>query len=1728
MTFSSFVQSFAWYSVDVVQGGYSVTSTSFGAIRAFLAQIWAYKFGISIIALLFLSNIVFISYQTEIMTTSDIFYECGLMPLCDWISNFVTVTLKNIYVWLIERTNDIIAYMRQCITDAVEQIGDIGDADEIFTLNGLTEVMDIVWDAVVCISEYAYKVPSIRVRYLTDFFQPIFEWLICGANVCEDLIYVIIRGTIFSEDCTWCKDFDPHKNCPLVANAAPGITPDCENNCHNFEQEFYGCTATFIDAFFDAIEPVINWNPGHFFDDLFDALACIVSLYKRPFFAITGLLTGCIDIEDIEHQLVAWMEDTVLCWGELIIVISDGEIEEFFVFAFKWLFSAIQSIIDSVTLIVDCGDEPNFTNCINDYPSNCEENGLIATGGLETCYDVIVDCWDDPVNVLMEPLFFIDFFDIFRIIPVIIDTVVCPFYNLVECMSRLPSNCDFACLANGFKCLANFFNILEIFSTATDGALWLFGAYMDTVDDLVSTVNKLIKEVNSLAKAIEDIWADINPFKKKKHIHESSEFMENISNNNNTIGFYKNGKNRRTLDDIEQIRKSAIQSKGYYNNIKLRLETESELQRQIKIFEQRLDIFDILLLPQNNEDECFKNIYFNEFGDRYAIMKLEYKQKCDIGYHLKKFIICFIDGGVCNMDAYDYDKLIFYEYNNYLMEDSLVFYADYIWVKVLNNLGIEYDEQCYEKLNQGHPLKYLRDNKAYYNLCMKKYMKANNGQISYKALNLNLHQKHINSIKNENNQITKFDYKSKGTFLTNLVDMNSLVQNGNYKDENELMLYFIKGFNERIQETKEKLNGKSVIQYIVDKMYNRYTNSEYAKIIKEYNIKRELLKNYYFDEPYDRVAFETYRDEINALIYYNGTDPMPNTEEHDKLQKQLLMNELFKIKDVFYASQEPRRIGCSKYNNVFKHCRKGHRYNTSPSKYSNSADSSLINKFQSDSMVEINLNDNDIFDHENMESAPTREMIESYNNWKKEKMKQHKAAQKIRHAASIVYNSTKDYNITKVISFIDHNFRTNIKDWNVIKIPYAIFHSMNYGQYKELVQWFQGQKAYSIDKSFHDVPKEEEGGEEEEINYEKVESKMENNLKKIKEIKGYIPSPILGWKTHKVKPFINSYYNNYTIFNLSKLENEQEEMNTTYFGISYNKIRNVISSINKTDDKITTDYYNVTFILSNGTTVTKQYVTSFFNFNDAIITAIDWTISLFSGLENYVKNVYDNFVDSLANLDYQEYAESNIIDYIKFLLTCHVPENYDGTYLYNPLCFPFLPEDILDWIQYVPNSRIPLQIPWPEELIKTPCVNVYNGEHGLLDYRQSNNCPNNDGFTRPFCDSTPQCDYCQKEYYTCKAIGFQNDALDPFLYLFATLPSLLNYLYFGTMPIRTAQFIAISMSLFTVFYIGPFVVIVIIILMFLFWGISILTPVMPVAFVVFAFTILAFLYFQALLNLVAFFYTLIVIFLITWVLFFLFQVNPFNVNIIQAAIDTTNWINVTPPFSTVLPDLTFLVTRFERFNYGFGEIPYVDTFCFIWNYGNFFAGLVIALVSYYILYLLAMAGWFSGTLITSFFSRWKAGRNSSQYQNNVSGFTSTPGGDDGFGVVPTPNLLNIAQAVNSNANDNFESKRTNIIIPKSGYDPEVNSYASKNNNNKKFDNNNNNNNNHDGYDNIIHHTAVIPRVDRVDLFPQETNHNNSNNNNISIGNNNNNNNNNNNKKQKKSNSNENATKQKTS
>lgn len=404
-----------------------------------------------------------------------------------------------------------------------------------------------------------------------------------------------------------------------------------------------------------------------------------------------------------------------------------------------------------------------------------------------------------------------------------------------------------------------------------------------------------------------------------------------------------------------------------------------------------------------------------------------------------------------------------------------------------------------------------------------------------------------------------------------------------------------------------------------------------------------------------------------------------------------------------------------------------------------------------------------------------------------------------------------------------------------------------------------------------------------------------------------------------------------------------------------------------------------------------------FDANQVIYDITDALLQLFFGITgDPVNSAVDSIINFWSDVDLEEVITVDLVAFLNDYFTCAIPENIDGTELYSPWCVLLLPETLFDLFKLVPNEDFPLQIQWPDELILTNCTNIYNGDNNLFNFSLSDNCLENDGQERPFCQD---CDYCEREYRSCRMASclFDNgtrvnadtlceaaggtqlnggcflpsgevlgvlelceflggefergigDVLDTILYIIAVIPRFFDEFFDGGISVFTLEdvygvyigIVAIGLLL-SLFGFIVYVLVVGLTHIPVWTFCKVIGDKLPFGLILLVITVLILFLIPQLSVYFLIPFSILILLSLLWVASLLITFPGFaeSANIIQALIDAVKILDK----SVLLFWINFqpLLFRLDQFNYGTGPIPDIDTFCIAWTFAN--AGLLVLIL----------------------------------------------------------------------------------------------------------------------------------------------------------------------------------------
>lgn len=441
----------------------------------------------------------------------------------------------------------------------------------------------------------------------------------------------------------------------------------------------------------------------------------------------------------------------------------------------------------------------------------------------------------------------------------------------------------------------------------------------------------------------------------------------------------------------------------------------------------------------------------------------------------------------------------------------------------------------------------------------------------------------------------------------------------------------------------------------------------------------------------------------------------------------------------------------------------------------------------------------------------------------------------------------------------------------------------------------------------------------------------------------------------------------------------------------------------------------------------RSHPQEIFDSNQIIYDVIDYVFAKL-GLNASINDFVNDIIDFFSDFDFGGFTTDDLANFTDEYFSCAIPENIDGTDVFSPFCFGLLPEAMFRFFKLAPNDVFQVQIPWPEELIKEPCVNTYNGNNSLFFLELSNNCEIDDEFSsrRVLCDSIIPCDFCLKEYRACAAAicNFDNgtnigaeelcdilggmqledgtcnvngnilslqmqcellggelvpgfgDVVDTLFYLLLAIPRLLEFLISGSIDIKIVEDLLnlyVGIRLVRAFALTPIKLIVSILVAGTFshfptWTIAKLfgdqLPIGLLLAILMAWGIYLYPHYSFYLLIV---YLAVTVLVVTWgfSLFFEFPNLVEVLDLVGWLLKALNAINDFPLFFWL--NLTPLIMRLERFDIGTDPIPKVVNFCFGWTLGNFGLLFLVIFFGVFLIWFLFLFGFALVIFIQTFF-----------------------------------------------------------------------------------------------------------------------------------------------------------------
>lgn len=420
------------FASSVIVYLWSIANAFYQTGSVFVVFAGRMKIELAVAGLIFFAGIPFAYYQNDAMVSMDLFYECGVFKLVEIVNALFLIPYRTSYFFVVTRWNDIILYLRECLAEAIDDWRTISD---IASITGVSDALTILYNMAVCLVSFIVKVPSIQVEYLSTVIQDVLNSILCLSNNTFAFLISLMDVTIINSSCKMCEIATETntQQCPFMAYSAPGVPANCNpGECHNF-------VCNVISCLFDVIITILDFIPQtnvltHVLKRISDDICCILQSTYRVIYIILSVIeesvgaNHCLGLEGILVELGDWMEETIICWGNLLNDISAGQLSDFFMFIFQYLLSDVYVVYDGIIGMIDCFSSEQQSECLSEYPKDCNYNdGDSVVTGLQTCSAEVNQCL---LNLtLFQPM--APVFPIFTDLAVVVDNVICPVYILL-------------------------------------------------------------------------------------------------------------------------------------------------------------------------------------------------------------------------------------------------------------------------------------------------------------------------------------------------------------------------------------------------------------------------------------------------------------------------------------------------------------------------------------------------------------------------------------------------------------------------------------------------------------------------------------------------------------------------------------------------------------------------------------------------------------------------------------------------------------------------------------------------------------------------------------------------------------------------------------------------------------------------------------------------------------------------------------------------------------------------------------------------------------------------------------------------------------------------------------------------------------------------------------------------------------------------------------------------
>jgi len=1524
--------------------------------------------------------------QQQFQTTADYAWECGVYPAQQVLYSFYARPVQQLWDIVIVGYNDIVMYLREGFSvflEALQFLSGMNIFDQVAAF--LQDTSNLL----VHILRFPISIPSIVIPNVTSAYLWLENATECIVDLVTRILSDIVRVTIISEDCQFCAfdaELGPQQatECTIVEFSLSGNV-NC-SDCHDYTLDLFRAVQfavePIINLIFEALgidcEKTVQGVTISFTQGLIiDTNNLVNWFYKRPLFVIFGLIDDlggrdCLSFSDILTQIERWFFNTggnsgmtcgpsgfecpinvngttpvivpglVQILESVLDTFTCGEFDDFVTL----LLGFFSELIQAIEIAQRCAQDPPLQACFDRWPDPapsglnaqigyCQigQRSPVPSNGVYRCLQFFFDCLidgppepDDPFFGQMNPIwgFLIPFLGetiVTNATQLSVDLITCPIAAVIGCFI-LHSDCSGLdrCIEiqqDVASCISDFVPYLtpiangysELFRIIGDVVGALEGVFQTVAGFFTCTTGECVSEgLSNIVTAIGSPDCDLQ---------EATECIFRCFDDfsacdaDNTPTKRKNKRKMTENDDPMEIWRNKLDENGIYNNTVCGMQLHSRLPTKVDTKNDGLTTYSVYW-------GCMTMLGISGYFNRYYGMPLNGTL---VATEMPKVIEFVYTHG---SRPHPNDIHAKSQYQNLSLID---FYK---------NPNRVYRDQHDDKFKYPYSLELKRNREQ----VLRDYY----SKIEEKSRHAVI-------------QIEEADRKRHPPLLEI------------FREAPELSLLAIMKSGGQMPTPKEL--KKAVIK--------RYTENFYAYCISHFLRQVEQTTKKY--EPFIRnfVAQQKMAAEgcnIDNIHDFNVTQIKKLCPQVTEVTKQLWLNstdylgkhspiakgQIFKIKSprthTEYTLSDPYKAEQMEIaflyermaSNIMRYYYKMHYVppqNFIPEPY--------LKKFGLPPREKKTFNQR-LFEgtelHQTVNDMLSEEAEDvSFHYLTERHVENKKIFDKMMRATESLKKIPFMEAFQKVYQFM--NERYAMDDWQNVQTMYAAYDAafrINGSSFDDFKDWVDGKKGYIVGQGY--------------VNTTHYVGHMKQKIPKMMRYRGPSIPNVADWLSRGV----DNHYRR-QVFDIVPVQ----PTNFTRTNIT------MLLLISLDAEDIWPPNPNFTFFMegikakySERNAIVRmkeQQTASTFDFNEFIINVIDFLIGDFIPIATNVSETINAFLNDIENINYGQLFYESFDLFLRKFAICTYPGQIEGESIWGPPCLPLIPESIFDWINFTAQS-FP-QIPWPVGLINTTdqmCMNIYNGvNEPFWNFELSDNCQISFA-GRPFCDNG--CDYCEREYFACRELGFL-DGLDSFFFILGVFPTATNSFFNDRVNFLLIWEVTTSIYILAINF-GAFVasfglallglifvdILVVIIASIVFWfvfailGDPTFEQIFFLLYIAFLIAFPGVILSSPTLALLTFIITVVSLLNVSGILSINIGFRP-----LQVIVDILNYINNANIFFW-LGDIQFLVDKAQRFNYPVGgPVPGEDIFCAIWTWGNIPAGILgVILLGILFLFFLQL-GW---------------------------------------------------------------------------------------------------------------------------------------------------------------------------